>query len=88
MCFFIIKNDDDFLGVASAGLFNVEVEKIKDTNEIVQSGLSVVPEFPFRHSFYGDHTCSSCNYNSCQDAVAPSNGEDVLDTSSQLFYVR
>ena len=46
MCFFIIKNDDDFLGVASAGLFNVEVEKIKDTNEIVQSGLIVASEPP------------------------------------------
>ncbi len=30
----------------SAGSFNVRVEKIKDTNESVQSGLTVVPEFP------------------------------------------
>ena len=31
---------------ASPGSFNVRVEKIKDTNESVQSGLTVVPEFP------------------------------------------
>ena len=31
---------------ASSGSFNVRVEKIKDTNESVQSGLTVVPEFP------------------------------------------
>jgi hypothetical protein len=31
---------------ASPGSFNVRVEKIKDTNEMVQSGLTVVPEFP------------------------------------------
>jgi hypothetical protein len=31
---------------ASPGSFNVQVEKIKDTNESVQSGLTVVPEFP------------------------------------------
>jgi hypothetical protein len=31
---------------ASSGPFNVRVEKIKDTNEMVQSGLTVVPEFP------------------------------------------
>ncbi|MDQ4101557.1 MAG: hypothetical protein M3115_05165 [Thermoproteota archaeon] len=31
---------------ASQGSFNVRVEKIKDTNEMVQSGLTVVPEFP------------------------------------------
>jgi hypothetical protein len=30
---------------ASPGSFNVRVEKIKDTNEMVQSGLTVVPEF-------------------------------------------
>jgi hypothetical protein len=30
----------------SLGSFNVRVEKIKDTNESVQSGLTVVPEFP------------------------------------------
>ena len=30
----------------SPGSFNVRVEKIKDTNEMVQSGLTVVPEFP------------------------------------------
>lgn len=30
----------------SQGSFNVRVEKIKDTNESVQSGLTVVPEFP------------------------------------------
>jgi type II secretory pathway component PulM len=29
----------------SPGSFNVRVEKIKDTNEMVQSGLTVVPEF-------------------------------------------
>lgn len=29
----------------SLGSFNVRVEKIKDTNEMVQSGLAVVPEF-------------------------------------------
>jgi hypothetical protein len=31
---------------ASPGPFNVRVEKIKDTNEMVQLGLTVVPEFP------------------------------------------
>ncbi|HZA99880.1 MAG TPA: hypothetical protein VE308_02545 [Nitrososphaera sp.] len=31
---------------ASPGSFNVRIEKIKDTNESVQSGLTVVPEFP------------------------------------------
>ena len=31
---------------ASPGSFNVRLEKIKDTNEMVQSGLTVVPEFP------------------------------------------
>jgi hypothetical protein len=31
---------------ALSGPFNVRVEKIKDTNEMVQSGLTVVPEFP------------------------------------------
>ena len=31
---------------ASPGSFNMRVEKIKDTNEMVQSGLTVVPEFP------------------------------------------
>ena len=31
---------------ASPGSFNVRVEKIKDMNEMVQSGLTVVPEFP------------------------------------------
>lgn len=30
----------------SPGSFNVRIEKIKDTNEMVQSGLTVVPEFP------------------------------------------
>jgi hypothetical protein len=30
---------------ASSGSFNVRVEKIKDTNGMVQSGLTVVPEF-------------------------------------------
>jgi hypothetical protein len=30
----------------SPGPFNVRLEKIKDTNESVQSGLPVVPEFP------------------------------------------
>ncbi len=41
-----------------------------------------------RHRFYSDHTCNSCNYNSCQEDVVPSDGEDVLDTSSHLSYVR
>jgi hypothetical protein len=31
---------------ASLGSFNVGLGKIKDTNESVQSGLTVVPEFP------------------------------------------
>ena len=30
----------------SPGPFNVRLEKIKNTNESVQSGLTVVPEFP------------------------------------------
>ena len=29
----------------SPGSFNVRVEKIRDTNEMVQSGLTVVPKF-------------------------------------------
>ncbi|MBD0299143.1 MAG: hypothetical protein ICV82_02430 [Nitrososphaera sp.] len=36
---------------ASPGPFNVRVEKIKDTNEMVQLGLTVVPEFPVRIAF-------------------------------------
>ena len=36
---------------ASLGSFNVRVEKIKDTNEMVQSGLTVVPEFPVGIAF-------------------------------------
>jgi hypothetical protein len=36
---------------ASSGSFNVRVEKIKDTNEMVQSGLTVVPEFPVGITF-------------------------------------
>jgi hypothetical protein len=36
---------------ASPGSFNVRVEKIKDTNEMVQSGLTVVPEFPVGITF-------------------------------------
>jgi hypothetical protein len=30
----------------SSGPFNVRLEKIKDMNKSVQSGLTVVPEFP------------------------------------------
>ena len=36
---------------ALPGPFNVRVEKIKDTNEMVQSGLTVVPEFPIGIAF-------------------------------------
>jgi hypothetical protein len=36
---------------ALPGSFNVRVEKIKDTNEMVQSGLTVVPEFPVGITF-------------------------------------
>lgn len=35
----------------SPGSFNVRIEKIKDTNEMVQSGLTVVPEFPVGIAF-------------------------------------
>ncbi|HEX6282274.1 MAG TPA: hypothetical protein VFZ67_08605 [Nitrososphaera sp.] len=35
----------------SSGSFNVRIERIKDTNEMVQSGPSVVPEFPVGIAF-------------------------------------
>lgn len=31
---------------ASPESFNMRVEKIKDTNEMVKSGLTIMPEFP------------------------------------------
>jgi hypothetical protein len=53
----------------SPGPFNVRLEKIKDTNESVQSGLTVVPEFSVGIASIAA-TCNSCNNNSCQEDVS------------------
>ncbi|HZA48745.1 MAG TPA: hypothetical protein VE521_07465 [Nitrososphaera sp.] len=72
---------------ASPGSFNVRVEdKGHERNGAIRPDCGA--RVPNRHRLYSDYTCNSCNYNSCQEDVVPSDGEDVLDTSSHLFYVR
>jgi hypothetical protein len=74
---------------ASPGSFNVLVEKIKDSNEMVQSGLTVAPEVLLGiASVVITLAVAPITIAAKMLSFVPSNEQDVLDTSSHLFYVR